>query len=99
MQNETINSLVKLPNELKKFSSEHLPDRILIIGAKASGKTNLIVQEIIPHLEDYVIIDSCDEYFQWFSDSRVILPNPNENMMKFSERVKSQENLFKKNKR
>lgn len=44
----------------------------LIIGKKASGKTTFIVKEIIPTIYKYLVLDFCDEYFQWIKDERKI---------------------------
>ena len=51
--------------------------RKLILGKQGTGKTTLIVNEIIPTLGDnYRVVDFCDEYSQWIDESRIIKYGP-----------------------
>jgi len=40
----------------------------LLVGGHGTGKTTLIVKSIIPKLKNYLVLDFCNEYFQWIKD-------------------------------
>jgi predicted ABC-type sugar transport system permease subunit len=40
----------------------------LLVGGHGTGKTTLIAKEIIPKLKNYLVLDFCNEYFQWIKD-------------------------------
>lgn len=46
--------------------------RKLIFGRVGTGKTTLIVNKIIPTIENYLVFDFCNEYYQWIKDESKI---------------------------
>lgn len=49
----------------------------LILGKLGIGKTTLIVKEIIPTIEKYLVLDFCNEYSQWIKDESKLKINEN----------------------